>query len=124
PSVTNTNRYYIYTCADFSMTTVDMSLAAGLGSVVAKNQHLLHSCIPAVIAGRVWNRSQANTRWAGSHWYVLKGEGFFPIPIPYMEKGTTYVAPGSYVDKWLKISPDARIYALIAQKPNLGSHYF
>jgi hypothetical protein len=122
PSATNASIYYIFTSTPFFKTTVDMSLAAGLGSVVTKNQLILNGSIPNVIAGVGCNVVQAFSRYNSSHWEMKTGEVFNGTT--YTISSSSFTTQGSYLDKWLKASPNGYLWALIAEKPGSGFGFY
>ena len=122
PSATNNNVYYVYTSSPFSRSTVDMSLAAGQGSVVAKNNFVWPDAIPHVIAGVGCGVVQAFSRNTYNHFQLRTG--YLTASVSYTGSFTSYTTAGSYLDKWLKASPDGNLWALIAEKPANGPGYF
>jgi len=99
-----------------------MSLAAGLGSVVTKNQLILNGAIPNVIAGVGCNVVQAFSRNNSNHFEMQTGEVFNGTT--YTNSVSSFTTQGSYLDKWLKVSPNGYLWALIAEKPGSGFGFY
>ncbi|MCU0359386.1 MAG: T9SS type A sorting domain-containing protein [Bacteroidia bacterium] len=123
PSGTNSNMFYVFTSAPFSKSIVNMSLAAGLGSVVSKNDVIVTGAIEHVVAGVGCDLVQALTRNQFNHWEIRNGQSLTSV-FAYTSSSSSFTTAGSYLDKWLKVAPDGSKWALIAEKPGSGPGYY